>query len=371
MHRSSPADTPDWLNRASVFGGFLLALTAAFVLAGRESWIDALLNLPADTEPVRFDTALSVCLFGLALLALESREGRLAWLAAAPAGIGLATLARILAGRSLFQDELLTSLQAAVGTAAAGRMPGLAALALFSASICVLLLKSSRMTWWRVAAIVPGASLTISIGLASLLGQMMGLSEGSVLHPVLRPGLVAALWFVLGGILILIRLWRCDPDREVGVPGWLPAPVVAVGVTLTLLFAAALRDREAGFVRSTTRLAINNVAAVLNLELDDEAQALQRMAARWMRGGQVADALRDQDGAAYREDFPALRSLTWIDESGRTDLVLSPRRQRIPRSTSTTAPIPSAGSSSGRCRTQAGRRFPASSSCRSAARVSS
>jgi PAS domain S-box-containing protein len=318
MLRSSSTAARDWLNRASVLGSSVLVLIGLVVLAGQEPWINAVLQLPAGDPPMPLDTALSVCLLGVSLLALESKTGRLAWLAVVPAGIGLITLFQLATGRNLRLEELFAPLQTAIDSAPPSRMPGLTALALLTAGLCVLLFKFPQLARWRALGIVLGASLTISIGLAPLVGRILGLSEGSGLYPVLRPSPLAAVCCSLFGVLLLSGHWRREFDRAEGVPGWLSVPVVAIGATLTLLFAAALRDREAGFIRSTTQLAINNVATVLNLELDNEAQALQHMAARWTRAGQVTDALRDQDGAAYRENFPALRSLTWVDESGRS-----------------------------------------------------
>ena len=318
MLPTSSAATRDGLTRASVLGGSLLVLLGVLVLAGQESWVNALLFLPASNPAMRVETALSFCLLGLSSLSLDLKIGRLVWLALVPIGISLLTLAQFTSAWNLRMEEWFAPLQSAIDSTAPGRMPGLTALALLIAGSCVVLFRFPQPARWHALATVLGASLVIAIGLAPLLGRILELSDESAFHPVLRPGSLTSLCCVLSGGLILSGHWRRDLDRTAGVPGWLSVPVVAVGATLTLLFAAALRDREAGFVRSTTRLAINNVATVLNLELDNEAQTLQRMAARWMRGGPVTDALRDQDGAAYRENFPALRSLTWIGESGRS-----------------------------------------------------
>ena len=68
MPRLLPAAARDWLNRASVLGSGLLALTGALVLAGWQPWLEALLQLRADDAPMRLDTGLSIFLLGLALL---------------------------------------------------------------------------------------------------------------------------------------------------------------------------------------------------------------------------------------------------------------------------------------------------------------
>src|SRR5208283_2893686 len=113
----------------------------------------AVLPLPAGDAPMRLDTALSVCLLGVSLLALESRTGRFAWLAVVPAGIGLLTLARLAGGPNLRLDELTAPLQNAIDSAQPGRMPGLTALALLAAGICVLLFKFPQLARWRALVI--------------------------------------------------------------------------------------------------------------------------------------------------------------------------------------------------------------------------
>jgi len=320
MARTIPAFARDWLTRASVVGGVLLVLASALVLEGWEPWIDAFLPIQSGETSMEVVTALCVLLLGVALLALESKSRRLACIAVVPAVIGFLTLAQRFFSWMPRLDEILAVAHVPVDPAIT-LMSGAAAFAVLVAGTCLLWFLWTGLKQCRPLGIVLGASLTISLGLAPLLGRILRLSEGSALHPVLRLGSLSALCLLLLGCLLLSRIWRDDPDRAIGIPGWLPVPVLAIGVTLTLLFAVALNDREKDFVRSTTRLAINNVATVLNLELDDEAQTLRRMAARWMRGNQITDNLRDLDGAAYQENFPALRSLTWIDSSGQTTWV--------------------------------------------------
>ena len=318
MTRSSPVLARDWLTRASVVGCGLLVLAGASVLAGWESRVNILLPFQTGELPMEVETAFCVLLLGVALLALELNARLLVWIALLPVSVASLTLAQHFAVWFPRRDEILDWFHAAADPTTAGHMSGVAAMAVLAAGTCVLWFKCTRLKRCRPLGIVLGASLTVSLGLAPLLGRILRLSEGSALHPVLRLGPLAALCIVLAGGLLLSRIWRDDPDRAIGVPIWLPVPVLAVGVTLTLLFAAALSDREASFIRSTTQLAINNVATVLNLELEGEVQTLERMAARWMRGNPITDALRDQDAAAYRENFPALRSLTWINASGQT-----------------------------------------------------
>ncbi len=315
MARHNPVVSSDWLSRASLLGAGLLVVVGILALAGAAQRIDLLARLQPGDAAMPPDMAFSLVVLGGVLLALEGNIRRAVWLAAVPAAIGLLAFASYLFDWNLRVDELLQQLHLAADTLMPGRVSRLSALSLLAAGLCLV---------WRELPLVPrhrplvtalASSLIISIGLAPLLGWLLGLSEVAAWNQVLRPAPLTALCLVLLGHLLLSRIWRDDPDRAVQPPLWLPAPVMAAGATLTLLFTAALRDREMGFVRTTTRLTINNAATLLNFELDNEAKTLQRMAARWVEINPLTDAIRNRDGMAYRADFPALRSLTWIDAS--------------------------------------------------------
>ena len=321
MTRQSPVVAGDWLTRASLLGSALLVLIGVLVLAGWQQRIDVLVPFRPDNAPLPADLALSLLVLGLAFLALEWKADRLVWLAAIPVAIGFLAFAQHFTGWPLRWDELFSQMPVGADPAISGGMSRFTALSLLAAGLCLLWIQVPLLTRGRPLVTVLSASLIISCGLAPLLGWILGLSEVTVLNQVLRATPLGAVSLILLGTLLLSRIWRDDPDRAAGLPGWLPAPVLAVGITLTLLFTTALRDREAGFIRSNTQLAINNVATVLNFELDNEAKTLQRMAARWARIDRPTDALRDRDSEAYREDFPALRSLTWIDASRHTSWV--------------------------------------------------
>jgi PAS domain S-box-containing protein len=321
MTRQSPVVAGDWLTRASLLGGVLLVVIGTLVLAGWQQRIDVLMSFRPDAAPMPVDTALSLLVLGIVLLAFEWKADLLVWLAVIPAAIGFLTLAQQFAGWPLRLDEFFMQLPGAADPTVPGGLSRFTALSFLAAGLCLLWLKVPLLARGRPLVIVLSASLIISFGLAPLLGWILGLSKVTVLNQVLRATPLGALGLILLGSLLLSRIWRDDPNRAASLPGWLPAPVLAVGITLTLLITAALRDREVGLIRSTTQLAINNVATVLTFELDNEAKTLQRMAARWARTDRLTDSLRDRDSEAYREDFPALRSLTWIDASRHTSWV--------------------------------------------------
>ena len=318
MARRFPVVPSDWLSRASLLGAALLVLVGVLVLVGWVQGIDALVQLQPEYAPMQPNMALSLIAIGIVLLALEWKAHRLVWLAVLPAAVGLLTILQYVAGWNLSIDEFLLQVHITVDPSAPGRMSRLTALTLFLSGLDLLWFDRPLLPRLRPWMISLAASLVIAIGLEPLIGGLLGLSTTSVWGLNIRPAPLNGLSLVLLGLLLLSRVWRDDPDRADGLPGWLPVPVAAAGVMLTLLFTAALHHREAGFIRSTTQLTINNAAIVLNYELDNEAKTLQRMAARWMQTGQLTVDIRNREGAAYRDDFPALRSLTWIDQTGYT-----------------------------------------------------
>ena len=319
MARRFPVLPSDRLSRASLLGAALLVLVGALVLLGWMQGIDALVQLAPDYAPMQPNMALGLIALGIVLLALEWEAHRLVWLAVLPAAVGFLTIFQYVAGWNLSIDEFLLQVHIPVDPSAPGRMSRLTALALCLSGLGLLWCDRPllpRLRPWMISLV---ASLVIVIGLEPLLGGLLGLSSTSMWGLNIRPAPLNGLALVLLGHLLLSRVWRDDPDRVTGdLPSWLPVPVVAAGVMLTLLFTAALHHREMDFIRSTTQLTINNAAVVLNYELDNEAKTLQRMASRWTQTGQLTADIRNREGAAYREDFPALRSLTWIDQTGYT-----------------------------------------------------
>ena len=318
MARRSPAVADDWLTRASLLGSALLVLIGALVMVGWAQRIDLLVQLRSNYTPMQPNMAASFIFLGVALLALEVGMRRGVWLAAVPAIIGFLTLVQYLAGWNLHIDEYLQSVYIAVDPTIPGRMPRLTAAAVCASGLSILWRNLPFWTRRRPIVLALVASLIASLGLAPLLGWALGLSISSAWSQVIQPAPLPALSLTLLGVLLLSRVWREDPDRATDLPSWLPAPVLAAGVTLTLLFTAALRDHELNYIRATVQLTANNAATVLNFELDSHARALERMAARWIKIDQISGDLRDRDGEAYMEDFPALRSLTWIDRTMHT-----------------------------------------------------
>ena len=293
----------------------MLVFVSLLVLTGGLAPFD----LPARLQPsgalMSAGAAWGLAALGGVLLALEFGWRRATWLAALPVVFGLLALVPYVGGRELHVDELLLKLHLAADTLMPGRASRLSALSLLAAGLCLLWREAPILARRRPLITALLASLMLAIGLAPLLGWLLGLPEVVAWNQVLRPAPLIALCLVMLGLLMLGRAWRDDPDRAAGPPLWLPAPVMAAGVTVTLLFAAALRDREMGFIRGTTQLTINNAATLLHLELDNAAKTLQRVGARWAQISPLTDAIRNGDGRGYRTDFPALRSLTWIDAS--------------------------------------------------------
>ncbi len=313
MVRRPSAHSPGWLTRTSLFGITALVAMAALALIGWREHIATLVQLRPGYLPLQPNVALALAIAGFGLLAMEGGRRRTAtFLALVPVAIGALTLMQYVAGWNLHIDQALVQVFVAVDPQFPGRMSRLTAATLACAGICLLWLNTGFWPRYRPLGTALAASLVASVGFAPLLGWLLGISISSPWSQITRPAPLTAVGLTLLGSLLLLRVWRNDPAGSAGLPSWLPTPVVAAGAVLTLLFASTLRDRELEYVRSATRLTLSNTATVLNFELDSQARALQRMAARWREFDRGNAAMRNQDGQAMCEDFPALRSLTLI-----------------------------------------------------------
>ena len=358
MARRSPAVADDWLTRASLLGSALLVLIGALVMVGWAQRIDLLVQLRSNYTPMQPNTAASLIVLGAALLALETGMRRGVWLAAVPALLGFLTLVQYLAGWNLHLDDFLQSVYIAVDPTFPGRMPRLTAAAVCASGLSILWRNLPFWTRRRPIVLALVASLIVALGLAPLLGWALGLSVSSAWSQVIQPAPLPALSLTLLGGLLLSRVWREDPDRAAGLPRWLPAPVLAAGVTLTLLFTAALRDREIGLHplhdpahRQQCRHGAELRAGQRGADPAAHGGALDRRSASSAATGATAK------GRPIMEDFPALRSLTWIDRIRAYRLGLPGAGQRIPVRLRPRQGPAAPPAHRGRCRAPARRRF--------------
>ena len=294
----------------------LLAVYGAVVLGG---WWFGHVTL---VQPRSYDAALpanaAACFFliGLTPVLLSLRWNRTGFaLGFIASGLALATMLQDVLGLSLGLDDLLVHHEAVVAGPLVARMPPALA------AVCTL---ASLLTLWLAVrprdqrlAVLLGlvGSLVLAYAITGLLAYRNGLNlvEAWQTYARLGPHTAGAL-LLLGTALIGLAAHQAPGDGYAG-PRWLWLPVTVCGVTITFTFWVSLRERERVFIRHTTQLTMDYIAAQFSAEADSQAKGLARLA---KRSTMFDRGEWERDVARYMRDFAGFRSVQLIDNSLRT-----------------------------------------------------
>ncbi len=199
--------------------------------------------------------------------------------------------------------------------AARDDMPTTLALGLLGSGLVLLTLVRPQRPRRRTLILATAGSAVASIGVATALGYALDLHAiyRWSLGPVTDP--LSACAMVLLGLLLLGVAWRDHQLSERSTPAWLPLPVVVASATLTLILWAGLRQREFEYLGSTTQVAVNSLASTLNLELERQAERVDRIARRWSQSDTNA-VVWEVDAVTHRTESPSCLALSVIRPDG-------------------------------------------------------
>ncbi|MBA4137880.1 MAG: hypothetical protein C0518_11230 [Opitutus sp.] len=270
--------------------------------------------------PFQANAAFCFLVLGLAPLVYHFRPGRIA--------ATIALLGTVLAALAVAEESLnlrigiahlLANPAALVEGPNVGRLPRMLGVVLALCGVALAWLTLERGGARRPMALALAGSLAGAYGFAAILASRIGLARVGFWQNYAHIGPQVALGLqVLGAALVLLAARESSRDEGRGGPRWLWLPVVAAGVTVTLLFWISLREREIAYLNNTTQLSINNVAAVFSSETETQIKNLRRMAERWTDSGGTPLASWEKDARSHAIDFPAYRSISWVDANLRT-----------------------------------------------------
>ena len=215
-----------WLKLAiSVAGGFSVAL-GLIVLTGWHSHNVALIHIQPHFVPMQYNTAIGLLLSGLALLALDNRQPRLALVCAAIVmALGVATLLQYIIGVDLGIDQLLMQHYISVKTSHPGRMAPNTALCFMFIGSAVLLSAGILRQWAALIKAILG-SLLLGFAVIALFGYVIGLESIYGWGQLTRMALHTADGFIVVGCGFILLAWRMElANHRWGMPVWLPVPV--------------------------------------------------------------------------------------------------------------------------------------------------
>ncbi len=290
-------------------------------LAALAGWIiglDPLVQISPWYAPLRANTAISLLIFGLLLLALEFGHRSLAGFALIPALFGGLSLLQDVTGWELLIDQWLVSDHLADQAAAPGRIPAPVAISFLLAGIGFAWFSINRDHRRRTLTLAVVSSIMLSVGASTLAGYVLNSPAIYRWGMQTSTGPLAAIALIFLGSALLLLAWRENQTDEPGAPRWLPVPIMLGFATLSLVLWIGLRERETVYIGSATTSAINSFAGEIKLKIDQEMNAVERLARRWAQYSSDSPALLEVDAVTHLANAPACQSLAFISPELRT-----------------------------------------------------
>ncbi|MBI2511490.1 MAG: response regulator [Opitutae bacterium] len=216
-------------------------------------------------------------------------------------------------------ENLLVRHDRLIEGAGIGRVPTLLAGLLVASGALLAWLGSERPDPRRPLLLALVGSLACAYGFTAVLSSRIGLTRLDfwVNHAHVGPQAAVALQ-LLGVALVLLAARDARETADESGPRWLWLPVVTVSTTITVLFWISLREREIAYLNNTTQLTLNTIASAFKAETEVQINNLRRMAERWTDSGGTPLASWEKDARAHAQDFPAYKSISWVDANFRT-----------------------------------------------------
>jgi PAS domain S-box-containing protein len=298
-----------------------VAVLGALVLVGW--WTDQVNWVQPRAYDVPFPANAAFCFFALGLTPLLSTLLPRRRISAAPAFLATALALIALLNAQLDGwpniEDLLVRHDRLIDGASIGRVPTLMAGLLIAAGALLAWLGRERADPRRSLLLALVGSLACAYGFTALLAGRIGLTRLDFWthHAHIGPQAAIALQ-LLGVALVLLAARDAAETAGAAGPRWLWLPVVTVSTTITVLFWVSLREREIAYLNNTTQLTLNTVASAFKAETEVQINNLRRMAERWTDSGGTPLASWEKDARAHAQDFPAYRSISWVDANFRT-----------------------------------------------------
>jgi len=296
--------------------GILAIVLGLVALAALQTQSHNLLQLQPGDPPMPFNAAIAFAIAGAATIAaLSGRPLASALLGAPVTAIGALALVGHAFGLDVGIDKLFFASAAADGGAQPDRMAPSTAFCFVLAGIALNLTWPPGAPHLKANAIISLGAATAGIGGTAIVASMAGVESSDGWASFTRMALHTAVGCVLLGIAVYFLGRQLAPAAATPTLRWRIAAFVIVGSILVLSLHLALRQHESDEIRRATAADQASFRLELKVLIEDEINALVRMADRWNVRGGVPRAEWDRDAALYIDHMYGLQSLAWIDSA--------------------------------------------------------
>jgi PAS domain S-box-containing protein len=307
----------DFDDLSSGSGGTLLAarlLAVLLILLGIVTLIGGFLNPPL-FHSVSINAGVCLLLSGSGLFMSSYRSGLWGGICGGlTALVGLATLLEYALGVDFGFDHLMEELSRSDGSELPGRMSPHAALGFGLAGVSLFLanMKSfSKGSFWIIGTL--GATTAV-LGVLAVMAQVFSLetttgwgnyTDMAALHS----------WGIMGLGLGLSSLAH-SVLRENGTAGCFPPIILGMlGFLLSGCLWLGLVNHQEAKIRKEIQTKADSYRAILEVRLNDQANALIRMARRWEETGRPDSKKWTTDAANYVNHFQGYYAIGWADSN--------------------------------------------------------
>ena len=307
-----------WTERASLALAVILIAVGVASILGWLLHLDRLVEPMEHMAPIMFNEGLCFLAIGLALLGREFGIANAAWAGLVPAVIGLLTAFESFFGLDLRIDELFARDVLLVDTVQPGRGSVMAACCIAVAGATVFWRVTERRARGRLFAEAVSGSVLASVGFSTLLGYPFQLPAVYNWGTNTAMSAVTAAALLVAGMALLTLAWRESQKEEGGPPAWLPMPAVVVSLTMTLIFWIGLQEREMAYLDASTMNASDQIATNVKSAVDQQMNALDRLARNEADNPDTNMAAWTIDAASFFDESKELGcvSISLIDAAG-------------------------------------------------------
>ncbi len=284
--------------------------------------IPALMQVLPNLVPMQFNTALGFLMAGVGLLCACQKPGL--WgsvFGAATATLGLLTLLEYLWGLELGIDQLFMEAYVTVKTSHPGRMAPNTALCFVLAGTALALanLKNFPKTKFWMLGIL--GALTLVLGVIALIGYAVSIETAYGWGKFTRMAVHTALGFMgigLGTALLTHSVLKRSGDADCCPP----LIMGMLGLLLSGCMWLALVSHEEEKVLKEIETRADDYVEILESRLNDQANALIRMARRWEAANRPDQKQWQKDAANYISHFPGYHAIGWADSNHKLQWVV-------------------------------------------------
>lgn len=295
--------------------GVLITFIAVSVIFGWLTKNAALVQINPAFEPMKFNTSLILMLYGLALIFIDTRGRPFASIfSAVGAAIACATLMQYILHINLRIDMLFIDPFVQKRTLYPGRMAPNTAVAALMTGVAIFILSRpiAHMRPWHYFALSIMGSVVVVLGAAPLLGFATGTQESSVWGLLVGMGLHTAVAYIILGLCVLC----VSAQRSPSLPTWLPVPVFAMLMALTMaLHQAALSDSELRIRRMSAAHA-EATTQLIKRSMTDFTLAFGHLGAHWQTHDGMPETVFISDVKQYLKGYDILRAVSWVNADG-------------------------------------------------------